>query len=401
MTSDRRVQRAPAVALRGLPVWLALAVIALGAFGSSSAGAATGRQTARSTPPYWLLRGPGVTSFGAFAGYVWRGQHVRSVAATWTVPAFMPHSPSGIAATWIGVQAPGNRTAPFIQVGINEVYTHLPGPVPGFSPAYYAAFYSDTNLSFHPVTLFHVRRGDVLAARLRLAGGRWHVLIVDHTHHHKAAFGTMDDAVGAFNQAEWLQEDPSVTSGGHVPYPSLSTVGFSHLKVNGGAPSYARVRSTWMSEHHVALAPGPLVNDSFSFAPTQPSPIGMHYLQIQVTLDVALNKFAAHLVRWNPQTPARQMASQRTAIASALRANIQELSCGQWPVDVQPLCGKLVAADGGELTQASRVPTRTLNGIRQWLRAWVRVNHRDTEISLEIRRLLRLPQLFPVPGQPV
>lgn len=371
---------------------------AAGAVDPGRAAAATGGAAAGSTPPYWLLRGPGVTSFGPFAGYVLERRRVNSVAGTWTVPAFMPGSHSGIAATWIGAQTPGNRHAPFIQVGINELYTQLPGgSFPGFQPASYVAFYSDTDLSFHPVYLFRVHRGDVIAARLRLAGGRWHVLIVDHTHHHKAAFSTKDETGAVFNQAEWLQEDPGLPHGRHAPYPLLSTVGFSHLKVNSGAPSYARIRSTWMSENHVDLAPSPLVNDSFSFAPTQPTPIALHYVQIQIEFDVALNTFNADLKDWNARTSVHVMASERSALASAIAANIQELSCGQWPIDVQGPCAKLVNADRLGLAQAERAPTPTAEGIKSWTTAWLRADHGSSERSLQIRRLLDLPQLFPVP----
>jgi hypothetical protein len=67
-------------------------------------GAATGAQ-----------RSP--SSFGKFAGYVWRG-HVESVRASWSVPGIRVGS-TGRAGTWIGAQAPGSPGA-FIQIGTNE-----------------------------------------------------------------------------------------------------------------------------------------------------------------------------------------------------------------------------------------------------------------------------------------
>jgi acyl dehydratase len=377
-------------AVRALGACLAVITMVMGVGRVSAAAGATARLGAQSSPPYWLLRGPGVTSFGAFAGYVWRGDE-RSVAASWTVPRVTsgPKSVLALAGTWIGAQSPGGGRAPFIQVGINEAWS----PVGNL----YFAFYSDTKLSFHPHSLFPVRAGDTISASLRLADKRWHVLIVDHTHLRKAAFGTSDDADAVFNQAEWLQEDPSTLGGGHVPYPQLSTVGFRRLRVNSGAPQYAKVRSQWMSENGQDLAPSPLVNDAFSFAPTQPTTIGMHYLQIQVALDIALNSFEADTVGWTSHTPATTMASQRAALAAAYTGNIQALAGSQWPAGVQPLCNKLIAASKLVLNQTRRAPTRTSAGLARWIREWVVADSAVAATSQRIRRVLNLPQLFPLP----
>ncbi len=333
-----------------------------------------------------------MTSFGAFAGYVWNGS-VRSVAASWTVPRITPGSHSGTAGTWIGAQAPGNRLAPFIQVGINEVRLTLPGR--GARNFYYA-FYSDTKLGFHPQILFPVRVGDTLSGRLRLGGGRWHILIVDHTHPHRSAFDTRDETSGVFNQVEWLQEDVSKKIGVVLPYPVLATVGFRDLKVNYGAPSYAKIRSQWMSENGTDLAPSALVGDAFRFAPTQPTAIGLHYLQITVPLDVALNSFEAEVAHW--PTSARKMASQRAGYAAALESDIQELEGTQWPAGVQPLFAKLVSATKLELAQTELAPTPTATGSVQWLTDWFKDDAAVVTISQKIRRALKLPQAFPLPA---
>ena len=333
-----------------------------------------------------------MTSFGAFSGYLWNGS-VRSVAASWTVPMITPGSHSGAAGTWIGAQALGSRSAPFIQVGINEVRLSVPGL--GGRNLYYA-FYSDTKLGFHPQILFQVRVGDTLSARLRLGGGRWHILIVDHTHPHRSVFDTRDEATGVFNQAEWLQEDVSKKAGQVMPYPVLGTVGFRRLKVNYGAPSYAKIRSQWMSENGTDLEPSALAGDAFRFATTQPSAIGLHYLQITVPLDVALDSFEAGFARW--PTSARKMASQRAACATALESDIQEVQGTLWPVGVQPLLAKLVSATKRELAHTELTPTYTAEGSVSWLTDWFKDDAAVVAISQKIRRVLNLPQAFPLPA---
>ncbi len=352
---------------------------------------ASDRLAADRPPPYSLLRGPGVTSFGAFAGYLWSG-NVRSIAATFTVPRVKANSHYGIAGTWIGAQAPGAGRSPFIQVGINEEQRRSGG-------ATYYAFYSDTVAAFHPRFLFYVRAGDVVAARMRLSGGRWHVLILDRTHPHKFAFGTSDEASGAFDEAEWLQEDVGDGTGGLLPYPVLATrVSFSRLAVNAGHPRYARVRSQWMTENRTDLAPSPLVGDAFSLFQTQPSRIGMHYLQIAVTLDVALAHFESDLARWTVRTPAHTMTSERDVVADAYRLDIEELAATRWPARARPLFGALVAATKLELAQTERAPTRTSGGIERWIAAWSRAGSAASAIAMRVRRVLHLPQLFSVPG---
>ena len=380
---------------------LAVIVLALCATagGSAASGSAAGVQAglaAQDTPPYWLAQGPGITSFGAFAGYIWRGD-VRSVAASFTVPRLM-HSTHGgavaIAGTWIGAQAPGSSRAPFIQVGFNEEQIRLPG-----TPAldFYYAFWSDTNLSFHPKVLFQVRPGDKIGAHLRLEGGRWHVLIADFTHRRRKAFATRDETGGAFNQAEWLQEDVTERPGHLLPYPQLSTVGFRHLKVNSDTPWYSRVSSQWMSENGTDLAPRPLVDDAFSLAPTQPTALGLHYLQITVPLDVALRGFTAALPHWGIGMSVRTMTSQRAAMASALESDIQEVAGTDWPAGLQGLSQKLLAATRSELGVTERAPLRMTSGTGRWLTDWLKADAATVRISQEMRRVLGLPQAFPLP----
>jgi hypothetical protein len=202
-----------------------------------------------------------------FAGYLWTGR-VVSVQGSWGVPAIAPNSRPGVAATWIGAQSPG-ATAQFIQIGSNEELltasiTHhsLPGPI----RAYYA-FWSDVAHHFHPISLFQVRPGDVLHARMTLRGGKWTLAIDDQTSGAAAHLTTTDETTASFNQAQWTQED--VTDGKNnraFPYPSLSKVTFIDLAVNGHPVTDTELSSQVLSEHGTTVDPGLLAGDSFTLA---------------------------------------------------------------------------------------------------------------------------------------
>ena len=169
-----------------------------------------------------------------------------------------PHN--SLAGTWIAAQS-GRQSAPFMQVGINEAHFALGinnGRVA--SRSLYSRLLQRHQAVVPPTGPAPARPGDTISAHLRLASERWHVLIVDHTHPHKVAFRTADDADTAFNQAEWLQEDPSISLK-PVHALSLSPVvdrEVSPPEVDSRLPRYARIRSQWTSENGDDLAPSPL-----------------------------------------------------------------------------------------------------------------------------------------------
>jgi hypothetical protein len=382
-------RRAPARTALVAEAVTTLALCGLAQAPAAGASARRPRDMTRATQPYWLLRGPGVTAFGSFAGYVWRGK-VGSVAGAWTVPRIDGSHPQvGVGATWIGVQTEsGGQHRPFIQVGINEER------IAGFRVYY--AFYSDTKLGFHAHVLFRVHPGDTITARLRLSQRHWHVLIVDHTHARHAAFRTTDDADASFDQAEWLQEDPSAEHR-PLPYPQLSTVSFRRLRVDSKVPGIGRLKTSWMSENGTDLAPGPIVHDSFSLAPTQPTAIGLHYLQIAVQFDVALRRVDAQFARWTPQTPASEVASQQAAAAAAYKAFAAGVTGTQWPGRSEALAALMVKRVDAVVAMMNSTPSLTASGLRHWLRAWSRENAAVTAVSIRLRRALALPNLFPLP----
>jgi hypothetical protein len=190
--------------------------------------------------------------FGAFAGYNWFGS-VRSVGASWRVPRIERDSSPGRAGTWIGAEAPGlGRSAPFIQVGTSQ-------ELHAGDHAFYFAFWRDTVRHFHPAVLFRAKPGDQISASLVNAGNRWAVSIRDITSGRLRTVRTLEEGRAAFNMAGWIDEDiTSARTNRPIPYPRLSRIRFTAMRVDGRPPAGAALRSTWMSEHGTYLGPSAL-----------------------------------------------------------------------------------------------------------------------------------------------
>jgi hypothetical protein len=276
-----------------------------------------------------------VSSFGPFAGYLWRGP-VSSVGASWTVPALLSGSPLGDAGTWIGAQ--GEQS--FIQVGTNETRGSLGSA--RFDD--YWAFWSDSARGFHPKRLFTVRAGDEMAATLVLDHGRWNLSISDLTSGQGTRFSTTEDTRGRFSLAQWLQED--ITEGlrprPHLfPYPLLAPLRFRALAVNSAAPKVSLMYSQWMSERHVLLAPSPVRDDAFTLGKGAVSSAGTRYLRIAQRMDAAELTYLTALAGWTPATSRSQIATASVAMAGALTAAQRELATYAWPPRIRPLISEI------------------------------------------------------------
>jgi len=361
----------------GLVVLVALAVIFVVLLGAAPRGSSAN----------W--------SFGPFAGYVWRGQ-VTSVQGSWSVPRVLAGSSlRSAASTWIGAEAPG-EPAPFIQIGTNEQRVS-PAEVLERGPGYYA-FWSDTKGAFHPRPFFRVSPGDDIRASLALARKRWTLAIVDTTSGASAHFSTGDEThEGALNEAAWTQEDVTDgTTGKPSPYPRLSESGFRHLAVNGKAPSYADLYSSWMSVHEGNLAPSPLHGDSFVLRRATVSSLGAQYLAIATRDDVASETFVAGFARWTTKTPYSQIESASVRFSGALSSNSRAFTKVRWPAPVRGLVHSLIA-DTGVLLEDSR-PSALVSSaeLAGWKSRWAHGAEAITGVAHAIKRTLNLPEIRPV-----
>ncbi|MGA2471698.1 MAG: G1 family glutamic endopeptidase [Solirubrobacteraceae bacterium] len=321
---------------------------------------------------------------------------MTSVQGSWTVPAIRRGSRKGaFASTWIGAAAPPGDAGPFIQIGTQDWNMSAADSVGYLGlTSYDGAFWSDNVHHFHPQFLFTVYPGDRMSASLSLKGGRWRLSIVNRTLGESAHFSTSQEADAAFNEAEWLQEDPGGTKK-PVPYPRLSTVSFSRLAVNSAAPRYADLYSGWMSEDGTNWAPTPLRNDSFRLQRASVSAAGAQYLRIIKPMDAASRKFFGLAGAWTARTPRKQIAAETSTYAAVLRNTSSALRRSAWPSSVRQLVG-LLAAD--QLANASRwramtslAPSRRAAAVSKLLPVY---GNPDNHGHL-VRRALHIPEITP------
>jgi hypothetical protein len=332
--------------------------------------------------------GSAPSPFGHMAGYVWSG-HVGAVAASWSVPR-MSGTGEAHASTWIGAQAPSlSQRSPFIQVGTVEDR--------GSSRAVYGAFWTDTTRGFHPQILFRVHPGDAVSTALTLAADRWRVYVVDTTSGQRTSFLTGEEAVGDFNLAEWLQEDPSSTSGKATPYPDLSPVRMSALAINGAAPRYGDVFAQWMSLPGRDLAPTPLREGAFTITRGVLTVVGRRYLEIARPQNVSARNVDLEEARWTEHTPASEIKRVSAAAAAAERRYADDLARAHWPVAAQAPISSLVREIRIEADAFAAAGRHAPASLTAWHRRFAGLTPSLLQLAHEVRRALHLPEL--VSGQ--
>jgi hypothetical protein len=330
-----------------------LAGLALGACGSAAL-----RPAVRSGTGQIRDGGPRVVGAGdKFAGLVWTGQ-VNSVAARWRVPSIRPGSQPGRAATWIGAQgfAP-DGTQPFIQIGTREELqplgaSHGPNAT---AKLVYEGFWTDVVRGLHPVSLFAVHPGDLVAAQMSLKGGRWTLTLADRSTGQRRRISTAQESAGPFRLALWLQEDATRTSTDRVfDYPDLSAVHLSSLAVDDRVPSPAALTSTWMALPHAYLGPTLPAADGFSVIPRRLSPAGATYLRIAGPLSAQLTRYLAEAARWRASTPRAVIDGATDRLIAAMAAGVGKLGAEPWPTAVAAQIRRLETADGAQLRALRR-----------------------------------------------
>jgi hypothetical protein len=405
--------------------WVALVLVTGGVAGGCAAHGSSRTDSFKRSQPSPVSAEPRQTqtaqsglSFGAWAGYVWSGR-VASVGASWVVPRILSRSPRGFAGTWIGAQAPAPRSrlvtsarllprrlwtsqrwswilrqVPFIQVGTYEgrVTSQF-----GQQRDVYYAFWTDTVHDFRPITLFVVRPGDVISAKLTLAAGRWSISVLDGTSGLHKDLLTSDDTHAVFNAAEWLQEHAQYhpfSSAERDSYPQLSTVGMRGLRVNSGEPLYANVLSTWMSADGEYFAPSQLGNGSFVIRRAGLSPAGKRYLMIAEAENAAAQTFGAQLSVLTVATPRRQIAAQIATFAKAMRPALSALASERWPHGVKGLMVRLTAEQRAWVVRLGSASARSRRGLT-WRSSWIKQSLVAHATALAIRRALNIPQTSP------
>jgi hypothetical protein len=283
------------------------------------------------------------------------------------VPRIAARSREGLASTWIGAESPFRAGMPFIQVGVVEQRFPWSGvegvPRP---PDRYLAFWSTTSARFHALSLFTVRPGDRIAARLTHAGGLWHVVISDATSGRARSFSTSEDASGSFDQAEWLQEDvTNALTKRLFIYPAIIATKFSALAVNGSPPESSVLYSQWMAPRDIAgyIGPGPLRDDAFATKAATLGTQARRYLTLLVRSTAAARAFQLLIVESSDRPPAT-LRSAAARYAVALRSTIDALARTRWPARVRRLIAQQVAHADGLL--AISTPPQAASAYPRW-----------------------------------
>jgi hypothetical protein len=260
----------------------------------------------------------GAPAYG-FAGYTDRAT-VTQISARWRVPYVDAKNNIGDASTWIAAQSIDGH---FIQLGTTEDAGFASAPT-------FQIFWSDPVVHFHPQPLGIVAAGDLISYSMTKTSAGWTLRFDDRTtsKHHQL---TVDyGQTASFNEGQWIQEDPTLSNFNvHLPYPSMSLVTFSHLRLNDQVPKlsyqYAQVMST---SNGVYLIPSKVEDDHFTFHHAQGATL--QYLRDALPLNATLYPFdrAAD----DNVTPS---AFTKRQLLYAIGAFVSGLKIQHWPAATQ------------------------------------------------------------------
>lgn len=242
---------------------------------SSSSGGSTGGTTTSSPPSTTSSPQPTTTpppqpdyTSTNWSGYFASGDKYTSVSSSWTVPTPTGNNTSLSAdASWIGVG--GITTSDLIQVGTDDTVSSGGQVTAG-------AFYELLPASSTSINSLSINPGDSISALVsQTSSGVWAITITDNTD--KQTFSTNVDYSSTLSSAEWIEEDPSNSSGdlypldnfGNVAFSSASTVANgSTLNLSGaGAFSIGMVNSSGQ----LIADPSAIGSDGASFSVVQES----------------------------------------------------------------------------------------------------------------------------------
>ncbi|MGC9220185.1 MAG: G1 family glutamic endopeptidase [Solirubrobacteraceae bacterium] len=365
--------------------------------GSSARASLAARTLAVGATAAALLAGCGssaahygaVGNLGTLSGEVRLGP-LASIAARWTVPRIASSSSAGRAGTWVGAQVSLGPDSAFIQVGTNE---ELGSPA---SPSQYYTFWSDAAHGFHPVYLFPVQPGDVIAASLRRRGGRWLVTIRDEDSGSQRRFWTPQDGRGHFVMAEWLQEDITTDQGQRpFPYPQLAPVRFWALRVNGSVPAANTLLSQWMSAGRSYVGPTAVARNSFEVGTRLLSAVGLRYLKAATAEDQGVNQLTERFGLVGVRTPMRAMRAFDHRLASVLAGFNTRLTALRWPRQIAGLIHRMVALDVRQIRLLRAGPGPTRSDRVSFERASRAFGDMGTLLGDRVRRALGLPEITP------
>ena len=246
-------------------------------------------------------------ALGRFVGYTTIGRP-HSISAEWRVPSISDSSEAH-ASTWIGLQS---ESGAFIQVGtledsfpgyIKSVPLGIAEKIP--QRIIYSGFWSGDAELFHPKSTFSepVLPGDLIAASISKTKRCWRLQLVD-TRDQARFVRTIKMVNAVLTEAEWIQEDPTnLATDGPLPYPHLSQVRLTKVKLNGRPPSIDLANESWMSVPGRDFAPTSLAGDGFQIVPVRLDAVQTRWVTARVRYEQAAYRFDIKQGTWRTHPP--------------------------------------------------------------------------------------------------
>jgi hypothetical protein len=320
------------------------------------------------------------TGFGGYAV----NEKVHTVSAEWRVPAILPKSRPGVAATWIGAQTSVNDA--FIQIGVNEFVGTDAAPQ-------YLLFWSDTAKNFHPQSLGVASAGELIFFSMTHNASGWLLQLHNQS---KSLSVKQEIHYGkgvSFSVAEWIQENPApgAITPVDAPYPNIANATFQQLKVNGVSPRLRRSDGQVLIASSGAIrVPTLVTHDSFTFH--APRGAARQYLEDARRLDAGVSSFDAKQVRWST-IALTQRRRDVTALIRVLRVNVKVFKTQTWPKKSQKPLSELDALTSTQISlfEAWSHTSMSLDGV-DFLKFTASIPLHDRYVD-QIRTSLNLPPL--------
>lgn len=175
-----------------------------------------------------------------WAGYEAASGTYTAVSASWTVPSATDGGDSSAGdAAWIGIG--GVDSTDLIQTGTQNSFDSA-----GNQQS--SAFYELLPDSITPIDSLNISPGDKVSASITETGdGQWQIKMTDNTT--GQSFSTTVDYDSSLSSAEWIEEEPSLSTGGEIPLDNFNSVTFSDASAsdNGVSQSLASLSAQKVS----------------------------------------------------------------------------------------------------------------------------------------------------------
>ena len=199
-----------------------------------------------------------------WAGYVDSGTTFSGVGGEWTVPAVQPSKVLAASSQWIGIDGATNQS--LIQTGTSSITQN--------GATQYFAWYEI--LPAVSMVIGSVSPGDDMQATIiQNSPGLWTITIADNTS--QSFFSQQFDYGGPASSAEWIVEDPTVSSGqppvnSQPPLANFGTTPFSNLGVSGTDVNATGLNPIDMidASSNIIAYPGTLSASGFTVSYTTP-----------------------------------------------------------------------------------------------------------------------------------